>query len=154
MYDEKGIDLLLSISKRCIASEDTVRMTCQVLRVITAANGLLTAHSSQLDIGTTLLLQNDRVIQLLDSVFISYRAVSSAIMTHCLLIAFYLLKQKGGVISLLSRRVRVASRASQAGRRFIGRANHPRHLRRPPAPPRAAASARRFRAPLLSRLLL
>ena len=68
MYDEKGIDLLLSISKRCIASEDTVRMTCQVLRVITAANGLPTAHSSQLDIGTTLLLQNDRVIQLLDSV--------------------------------------------------------------------------------------
>ena len=74
MYEEKGIDLLLSISKRCIASEDTVRMTCQVLRVIIAANGATAPGPSFLDIGATLLLQNDRVFQLLDSVFIAARA--------------------------------------------------------------------------------
>lgn len=41
MYDEGGIDLLLTICKKCIGHEETVRMACQVLRVITAANGIL-----------------------------------------------------------------------------------------------------------------
>ena len=39
MYEEGGIDLLLNVCKKCIGNEETVRMACQVLRVITAADG-------------------------------------------------------------------------------------------------------------------
>ena len=40
VYNEGGIHLLFTIGKACIANEETVRMVCQVLRVIASANGI------------------------------------------------------------------------------------------------------------------
>lgn len=41
VYNEGGIHLLFTIGKACIANEETVRMVCQVLRVIASANGMI-----------------------------------------------------------------------------------------------------------------
>ena len=93
MYEEGGIDLLLIVCKKCIGNEETVRMACQVLRVITAADGFLKGVSLLIDDGTKLLLQNNRIFQLLNSVLLQYAQTSSAILLHCLLIVLYILKQ-------------------------------------------------------------